>query len=55
LGVPRKHLDDLGTLQAAVMEAVWALGAATVHQVRRHIAGDEGAGNNEARPISQDR
>ena len=30
----RKSLDDLGTLQRAVMEIVWQLGEATVHQVR---------------------
>ena len=32
-----KHLDDLGDLQAAVMEAVWKLREATVQQVRRMI------------------
>ncbi len=32
-----KHLDDLGDLQAAVMEAVWKLREATVEQVRRKI------------------
>ena len=32
-----KHLDDLGDLQAAVMDAVWKLREATVEQVRREI------------------
>ncbi len=32
-----KHLDDLGDLQAAVMDAVWKLREATVEQVRRKI------------------
>ena len=32
-----KHLDDLGDLQAAVMETVWKLREATVEQVRRKI------------------
>ncbi len=32
-----KHLDDLGDLQAAVMEAVWKLREATVEQVRSKI------------------
>ena len=30
----RKSLDDLGQLQRAVMEVVWQLGEASVHQVR---------------------
>lgn len=33
----RKSLNDLGTLQRAVMETVWHLGQATVHQVRNHL------------------
>ncbi len=32
-----KHLDDLGDLQAAVMETVWKLREATVEQVRGKI------------------
>ena len=36
--MPRKSLDDLGVLQSAVMEAVWALGQATVRQVRDRVA-----------------
>ena len=35
--MPRKSLDDLGELQSAVMEAVWALGEATVQQVRDRV------------------
>lgn len=30
----KKSLDDLGELQRAVIEVVWELGQATVHQVR---------------------
>jgi BlaI family penicillinase repressor len=33
----RKSLDDLGQLQRAVMEAVWQLGEASVHQVRDRL------------------
>ena len=32
-----KRLDDLGELQRAVIEAVWELGEASVHQVRKHL------------------
>jgi len=32
-----KRLDDLGELQRAVIEAVWDLGEASVHQVRKHL------------------
>jgi len=32
-------LDSLGQLQRAVMEAVWKLGEASVHQVREHLNG----------------
>ena len=32
-----KRLDDLGKLQRAVIEAVWELGEASVHQVRKHL------------------
>jgi BlaI family penicillinase repressor len=32
-----KSLDDLGRLQRAVMEVVWDLGRATVHQVRLRL------------------
>jgi len=34
----RKSLDDLGELQRAVLETVWELGEANVHQVRDLIA-----------------
>ncbi len=34
----RKPLDDLGELQRAVLEAVWKLGEANVHQVRDRLA-----------------
>ena len=34
----RKSLDDLGELQRAVLEAVWELGEANVHQVRERLA-----------------
>jgi predicted transcriptional regulator len=34
----RKSLDDLGQLQRAVMELVWQLGQASVHQVREQLA-----------------
>ena len=33
-----KLLDDLGELQRAVIEVVWELGEASVHQVRKKIA-----------------
>src|SRR5437868_6396064 len=36
----RKAVEELGALQAAALEAVWALGEATVHQVREHLAKD---------------
>ena len=32
-----KLLDDLGQLQRAVIEVTWAIGEATVHQVRRQL------------------
>jgi predicted transcriptional regulator len=35
----RKSLDDLGELQRAVLETVWELGEANVHQVRERLAG----------------
>lgn len=35
----RKSLDDMGELQRAVLEAVWELGEANVHQVRGRLAG----------------
>jgi predicted transcriptional regulator len=34
----RKALDDLGELQRAVLETVWELGEANVHQVRERLA-----------------
>jgi len=34
----KKSLDDLGKLQRAVIELVWELGQATVHQVRDHLS-----------------
>ncbi|WP_406697916.1 BlaI/MecI/CopY family transcriptional regulator [Singulisphaera sp. Ch08] len=37
----KKSVEELGTLQAATLEAVWALGEATVHQVREHLAKDK--------------
>ncbi|MEN6424585.1 MAG: BlaI/MecI/CopY family transcriptional regulator [Phycisphaerales bacterium] len=33
----RKPLDDLGELQRAVLETVWGLGEANVHQVRERL------------------
>ena len=33
-----KLLDDLGELQRAVIEEVWELGEASVHQVRKRLA-----------------
>lgn len=35
----RIALDSLGQLQRAVMEAIWELGEASVHQVREHLNG----------------
>ena len=32
-----KELDDLGELQRAVIEVIWELDEATVHQVRREL------------------
>ncbi|SIO41200.1 Predicted transcriptional regulator [Singulisphaera sp. GP187] len=37
----KKSVEELGTLQAATLEAVWALGEGTVHQVREHLAKDK--------------
>jgi predicted transcriptional regulator len=34
----RKSLDDLGQLQRAVIEVVWELGEASVHQVRDRLS-----------------
>lgn len=34
----RKSLDDLGELQRSVLETVWELGEANVHQVRERLA-----------------
>jgi predicted transcriptional regulator len=34
----RKSLDDLGELQRAVLETVWELGEANVHQLRDRLA-----------------
>jgi predicted transcriptional regulator len=34
----RKPLDDLGELQRTVLETVWDLGEANVHQVRERLA-----------------
>ena len=34
----RKSLDDLGELQRAVLETIWELGEANVHQVRDRLA-----------------
>lgn len=34
----RKSLDDLGELQRAVLEAVWELGEANVHQIQERLA-----------------
>ena len=33
-----KSLDDLGKLQRAVIEVIWELGEATVHQVRGQLS-----------------
>ena len=35
----RKSLDNLGQLQRAVIEVVWDLGEANVHQVRKKLQG----------------
>ena len=35
----RKPLDDLGELQRMVLETVWDLGEASVHQVRERLNG----------------
>lgn len=35
--MPRKSLDELGSLQEAIMEAVWRLEEATVQQVRDQL------------------
>jgi BlaI family penicillinase repressor len=37
----RKSLDDLGTLQKAIMETVWELGEATVQQVLTRLGRDK--------------
>jgi BlaI family penicillinase repressor len=34
----KKPLDDLGQLQRAVIEIIWDIGEATVHQVRKQLA-----------------
>lgn len=34
----KKALDDLGELQRAVIEIIWELGRANVHQVRERLA-----------------
>lgn len=34
----RKSLDDLGQLQRAVLETIWELGEANVHQIRERLA-----------------
>src|SRR3972149_10221922 len=39
MSMKKKSLDDLGELQRAVIEIVWALGRANVHEVRRRLAG----------------
>jgi len=36
--VSGKSLDDLGQLQRAVIEVVWELGEASVHQVRKELS-----------------
>jgi len=35
----KKSLDDLGELQRAVIEIIWELGRANVHEVRERLAG----------------
>ena len=37
---PPRRLDELGSLQQAVMEALWSLGGATVEQVRALLGGN---------------
>ena len=37
--VREKSFDDLGDLQKAVMEIVWEMGEATVHQARDRLGG----------------
>src|SRR5262245_59008894 len=37
----RKAVEELGVLQASALETVWALGEATVHQVRERLAKDK--------------
>src|SRR5512146_2780337 len=37
MGMERKSWDDLGELQRAVLETVWDLGEAGVHQVRERL------------------
>lgn len=34
----KQSLDDLGELQRAVIEIIWELGRANVHEVREHLA-----------------
>jgi len=41
--MPRKRLDQLGSLQRRVMDAVWDLGEATVQQVRDALSKGENA------------
>ncbi len=36
--MPNESLGDLGKLQRAVLEIVWRLGRANVHEVRRQLA-----------------
>jgi BlaI family transcriptional regulator, penicillinase repressor len=36
--MPRQSLEEMGSLQKAVMEIVWELGEATVNQVRDKLA-----------------
>jgi len=35
----KKSLDDLGELQRSVIEIIWELGRANVHEVRERLAG----------------
>lgn len=37
--MPAKRLDELGSLQQAVMETLWSLGEATVERVREALGG----------------
>jgi predicted transcriptional regulator len=39
--MPRKRLDELGSLQQAVMEVLWAKGGSTVQQVRDTLSGEK--------------